>query len=286
MSNIKSLVAKAYVYSRPNSYQLQFGGRRVTFLTDSAYTKNWYYRNRLRGAARGYHEPALTLFLERISSTKKSLLDVGAHLGYFSILFASVPGNNSLAVELDPSNYRELCRAIDFQPQQIKTRIKAMNVGISDESAAIELPQTRPLNSSHRIELSPSQLTESVSVDLVTIGQLLRQTSFVPDLVKIDIEGFEVHGLRGTEELLGRERPLLLIEVHPSGLMQVGGSVQELLSITGAAGYKHFRFLEHRAARGSPLTDQIQLACDTNWDLVCVHSSDEDGLAAVGAFLA
>ena len=285
MSSFKKLVASAYINTRPDHYTVKFAGRSVRFVTDDEYSKRWYYRNRLKRTYRGYNEPSLTLFVERLSSSRRCFLDVGAHLGYFSILFASVPGNEALAIELDPSNYRALVRAIKGQPDQISRRINSSNVGIFDSQSAIELPRERELDSSHQIEVCAAPQGDSVSVELVTIDELLRRTSFCPDLVKIDIEGFEVHALRGATELLQKTRPMMLIEVHPKRIERIGESVSELFAITEAAGYQHFRFEENRGRKGSLLTRQLSTCNERTWEAVCVHRNDQIGLAAIEEFL-
>ena len=285
MGSFKKLVASAYINTRPDHYTVQFAGRNVRFITDDRYTKRWYYRNRLKRTYRGYDEPSLTLFIERLSSTKRAFLDVGAHLGYFSILFASVPGNKALAIELDPSNYRALVRAIEAQLDQMRKRIITSNVGIFDDHSAIEIPRERELDSSHQIEVCAEPQEDSVSVELVTIDELLERTSFCPDLVKIDIEGFEVHALRGTSELLQKTRPMMLIEVHPERIERLGESVSELFEITEAAGYQHFRFEENRGRKGSMLTRDISTCNQQTWEAVCVHPDDQVGLAAIEEFL-
>lgn len=280
-SRFKGLAAKVYLGSRSNQYELPFAGRTVQFLTDRPYSKSWYHRNRLRGAVHGYHEPALTLLLERLATNKHELLDVGSHLGYFSILFASVPGNRAVAVELDPTNFRELARSIDWQPESIRSRIEAVNIGISDSPGTIRVPQSRPHDSSHRIDGPQVEGSELLSVRLTTIDALTDEMSFTPGVVKIDVEGFEVHALRGATKLLFHVRPVWLIEIHPPQIRSVGEQVPDVLLRTKEAGYRHFQFREHRGLRGSVLTEDVSIAGDGNRDIVCIHSEDASALAAV-----
>lgn len=285
MTSLRKLVAKAYVHSRPATYRVPFAGREVHLLTDTYYTKNWYYRNRLRGAIHGYHEPAVTLLLERLAARKHSFLDVGSHLGYFSILFASVPGNEAVAIELDPSNFRALMRGAEMQPAEVRSRIRALNIGISDQSGTIEVPRSRALDSSRRIGGTLDDVEDRVSVPLTTIDRLAADLRLLPDVIKVDVEGFEVHALRGARSVLANERPLLLIEVHPAGIAGEGESVSNLLAMLNDAGYKCYRFLQHRAKAGSYLTTDILTHDDSNWDVICVHEGDQVGLETIAPLL-
>jgi len=47
--------------------------------------------------------------------------------------------------------------------------------------------------------------------------------------MKIDCEGYELKILQGAREILRRDRPVLLIEVHPQFLPQFGGSVRQVV---------------------------------------------------------
>lgn len=285
LRRFKGLVVSAYLKRRPDFYEVPFAGRSVRFLTDRPYTKIWYYRNRFRSALRGYHEPSLTMLLERLAGCKHALLDVGSHLGYFPVLFASVPGNRAVAVELDPSNFRELVRGVDWQPQAVRERIQTLNAGISDGPYTIDVARSRPHNSSHRIDSPQSDTTDVISVRLVAIDALLEEIAFTPDVVKIDVEGFEAHALRGAKQLLDRTHPVLLIEIHPIRMHSLGENADAIMEKTRAAGYRHFQFRDHRSLKGSALTEAVSLAGDYNRDLVCIHSGDTAGLAAIEPFL-
>jgi len=285
MTSLKRLGVKAYLRSRPPTYRVPFAGREVSLLTDTPYTKSWYYRNRLRRAIHGYYEPAVTLLLERLAACKHTFLDVGSHLGYFSILFASVPGNEAVAIELDPSNFRALSRGVEAQPGEVRARIRALNVGISDEPGSIDLPRSRALDSSHRIGGKLDDPTESVRVPLTTIDRLAVDLRLFPDVIKIDVEGFEVHALRGARSVLANERPLLLMEVHPARIAGEGESVSDLIAILHDASYKCYRFLEHRASAGSYLTADILAHEDPNWEAICVHERDQVGLETLAPLL-
>ncbi|NRG18320.1 FkbM family methyltransferase [Rhizobiales bacterium] len=282
---MKRLVAAAYIKSRPDRYEVPFAGSAAAFLTDRPYPKTWYFRNRLKRAIHGYHEPAMTFLLERLAESKTSLLDIGSHLGYFSVLFASVPDHHAAAIELDPSNFRELDRCFKWQPEPVRGQLHAYNLGISDAPGTLDLPKERPHNASHHINSVSEDGADLVTVELTTVDDFVTRMSPPPDVVKIDVEGFEVHALRGASTLLSRQKPVLLIEVHPPQIRGLGEDVHDVISITKAAGYTHFQFHEHRGLQGSSLTRTVEIEGDANRDLICIHQDDEAGLKAVGHLL-
>ena len=65
--------------------------------------------------------------------------------------------------------------------------------------------------------------------------------------IKMDVDGHECHVLRGARELLGGDKPVLLMEIMPYGLEEQGDSLEKLFEILLPLGYQLF------SLDGSPL---------------------------------
>jgi FkbM family methyltransferase len=63
---------------------------------------------------------------------------------------------------------------------------------------------------------------EAVRVEVTTIDDFCRQGEIRPTLIKIDIEGFEFHALRGAAETISKYRPIIIIELHPHIWPEIG----------------------------------------------------------------
>jgi hypothetical protein len=59
---------------------------------------------------------------------------------------------------------------------------------------------------------------DSAGIGHITLDTLVAECGFVPDVVKIDIEGWEVEALGGAANLLSSRKPSLIIEVHSADL--------------------------------------------------------------------
>jgi len=257
----------------PRVYEVAVDGRPVRFLTDHPYTKWWFHRNRRDGFLGGWHEPSVTAFLVEAIRTRETFVDVGAHLGYFSVLFATRPGHRALAVEFDPSNAFELGRQVAFQPADIRRRIEVVHCGIADAPGELAVPQARPLYPGHAAVPATGDPRDSVRVPILPLDQLVRERGFAPEVVKIDVEGLEERVLEGASEVLERFRPVLLIEVHPEKMGAFGSTPAAVGHRLERAGYRLFTFADHRAHHLSPLSEAWDPGARTNHDLVAVPDS-------------
>lgn len=160
----------------------------------------------------------------------RTLFDVGANCGFYSILCCS----------RDPE-----LKAVCFEPQQLSMSRLQHNVvanrldrQISVVKAAVgaragECTLRISANSSlAAVSTSPVQLFEAASevqVKLITLDEFAQSAGLFPDLIKVDVEGFEVEVLRGSEKCLQHAR-YLIVEHHSRELK---GACESLIRDAG-----------------------------------------------------
>jgi FkbM family methyltransferase len=161
------------------------------------------------------------LFKEELSEGMV-VVDVGANIGYYTLIAASIvgPRGRVIAIEPDPRNFHLLTRNIEAN--EYTDFVEAHRVAVSDKvgTANIYLSEATNLNTLFDPErsggLSNVKTEAVVGIETVSLDDLLKDRRGI-NFVRMDIEGFEVEAFAGMVETLGRSEPpcKILFEVHP-----------------------------------------------------------------------
>ena len=148
----------------------------------------------------GLYEIELNRHLRSIAKRGYTSFDLGGQYGYDALLLAKLTGAHVLSVEMDPELAQEITENARANPA---------------------LP---------RIDVEAAFVSDEEGETSVTIDGLARR-HFVPDLIKLDIEGGEVAALRGAKTVLTDRKPAIQLEVH-------GADIEwECLDLLRSAGY-------------------------------------------------
>jgi FkbM family methyltransferase len=177
----------------------------------------------------------LDAFIHEMGARRR-FLDVGACHGVFALAFAQGrPDARALALEPSPPAHRILADNLGRNGLQ--------NVILKPVAAGAVPGRVRMRQVWHHLEAVPDAEDGEGLVDLPveTVDDLCARLGFRPDLMKIDVEGYELAVLVGARETLARERPRLFLELHPERLRELGGSVEEVVSLLTGIGYRFMR---------------------------------------------
>jgi FkbM family methyltransferase len=181
------------------------------------------------------HEPAATAALRSLIRPGSRVLDIGANIGYYALLESRIvgPEGKILAVEPSPTNACLLRRNVELNSAE-NVAVFECAVGAQDGVGSLHLSSHSNLNS--MIRNPELDHTSSVAVALRSVDSIVDETGINPDLVRMDIEGYETEALAGMAATLDRQRPHLVIELHP----QICGpaAIEALLRDISARGYR------------------------------------------------
>jgi FkbM family methyltransferase len=176
------------------------------------------------------HQTATDKLLEKIIKKGDLIFDIGANIGYLSILFSHLTGSTGkvIAIEPSPRSFNLLERNISIGLNSSNCNIKAINIGISEEQGELILNETNCLERSS-LEAA-NEKTNQILVAVKNLDTLCREHGN-PSFVKIDVEGHEHYVFKGAEILLSKAdaRPLIMFEaLEPSQLNQCIRTINKL----------------------------------------------------------
>lgn len=167
------------------------------------------------GYASGFAEPGVQAILSKHLKRGDCFYDVGAHIGFYSVIAARLVGKSGLVIafEPDPDNVKVL--------QKICTRnnldhICALPAAVWNQGGRVQFQRGKDPSRmtgrvvSQNVQLSGCQLLSCPAVALDTFSASNRPPTFV----KIDVEGGELMVLKGAQTTLRSFRPTLLVEIH------------------------------------------------------------------------
>lgn len=191
-------------------------------------------------ATRGF-EPEVHEAVTRKIGSGMSVLDVGAHVGLFTLAAALRvgPTGRVVAFEPSPATLANLHRHVALNGFGDRVEVVPAVVGeVEGETSFFIHGETMSASIARASvdELSPGQRAmpaTEIHVPVVTLDGFCARRGIRPDHVKIDVEGGELQVLRGAEELLLSTADVVC-EIHPAQLEAAGDSEEALIAfVTG-----------------------------------------------------
>ena len=172
-----------------------------------------------------------------------TFLDIGAHVGFFSMIAAKLVGESGsvYSFEMNPENYSRLMTNAGLNDFK---NIRPHNWAVSDDSKPIYFWVNQDNDGGHSLwdcgkhsfneksRVSPQKMASySIALDHYnSIGKV--------DFIKMDVEGAEVLALNGMIELLKKNLPIVALEINNFGLAQMGHKYQDIRTIMNEIGYR------------------------------------------------
>ena len=162
------------------------------------------------------------------------IVDIGANIGYTSLVMSSLVKTGAVVgFEPDPYSYQQI---LGNYKRNKQTNVKCYNIGLGEQSGIAFLEER--LETCRGANRIAAKDVSGIEIKLDTFDTIFPQLDFKKiDLIKIDVEGYELKILRGAKEILKRFKPLLFIEVDENNLKDQGDSAKELIFFLQELGY-------------------------------------------------
>lgn len=156
------------------------------------------------------YEPHITRVLTETLKAGDVFLDLGANIGYFSLMAAGIVREQGKVISFEPNALNLQLLYSSIVENQFKN-IKVYPFAASDSSQILKLTS---FGSNGYLESAPSGETNFQLVQSVVVDELLQCETRI-DVVKMDIEGYETLALKGMDKTVRKHRPVILTEYSP-----------------------------------------------------------------------
>lgn len=194
----------------------------------------------------GLIEPGLTsLLLDRVTPSAV-VYDVGAHLGYYSLLAARL---GATVHAFEPSR-----SALPLLGENVKSRATVVRAGLWSEETELEFKDFglshSALNTFIRAkDPSLGEPATTYAAAVTTIDGYVELGGDAPDLIKVDAEGAELEVLRGAAKTMRTARPLITVEV---GDADDTPRSRDVIDFAAASGYDAAEVTPHGTRPHAP----------------------------------
>ena len=165
----------------------------------------------------GFFEANLTNFLLNYIKEGDVILDVGAHVGYYTMLTSKLIGDKGQVHSFEPTP-----RTFNTLKENTKEKnnVTVNNNAVLDHETEIEFvdygPKFSAFNSFQKRtsdEMKFLSEPEKIKVKTVSLDKYCDNKNIIPDFIKIDAEGAEYLILEAMKNIIDNKKPLITIEV-------------------------------------------------------------------------
>jgi FkbM family methyltransferase len=159
----------------------------------------------------GSWEPKTTDLIKQIVKRNDTVIDIGANIGYFTILFAKLVGNEGAVYAFEPTN-----KYFKFLKDNVLinelSNVRIFNKGLSDKNGEMEIfidDSSATIHQPIASDIKDKEIIRLMTLDEFVVEHDLKAINFI----KIDIDGHEPFVLDGAINSIRIFKPVIILEI-------------------------------------------------------------------------
>jgi FkbM family methyltransferase len=169
--------------------------------------KRWTVGSCSHGCWLGSYEYQKRIVFEKTVTQGSVVFDIGAHVGFYTLLASVMVGSNGRVFAFEPSP-RNLFYLKKHLQLNCITNVKIIEAAVSDCYSITSFVEGRGSTMGH---ISPDG---KLLVKTVNLDKLISRGIPIPNFIKIDVEGAEMKVLSGAKSMLANVHPTLFLATH------------------------------------------------------------------------
>jgi len=177
---------------------------------------------------KAYADRAERQLLQKILFSGAVVVDAGANIGIYSKFLSRCVGPNGVVHSFEPSP--DNCMRLRSATRKLPN-VNLCPAAVGERSGETMLYISDKLNVDHRAYATEENARRALQVGMVALDDYFKPGQRV-DLLKLDIQGYELHALQGAKRIINENQDIkLLLEFWPYGLKQAGVNWNALIEM-------------------------------------------------------
>ncbi len=186
---------------------------------------------------RGSYEPHVTEVFKSHLKAGMSVIDIGANIGYFTMLAASLVGKSGQVIAFEPNSDNVKLLELSRRDNDF-ANVHVLQSAAGRETGLLVLNTSVTNGTTSQLSDDSLSLLDSTIVQCLKVDDFVRGDQTI-DLIKVDVEGAEYNALLGAERTILRCKPLITSEFTPGMLPGISGVTgEEFLSYVVSLRYE------------------------------------------------
>jgi len=185
----------------------------------------------------GIRERECTKIFKKELTERTKLMDIGANIGYYTLITASIIGylGKVYAIEPEKRNFEILKKNVKLN---FYRNVELYNLAIGDKNEERFLAKSGCSNLHRVAKMSDYKKMNKKRIGVVTADEFLRNKTV--NFIKMDVEGFEYYIIKGMSKTLSKNTKLkMFIEVHPENIRNYyGENIETMLEYLASGNFK------------------------------------------------
>lgn len=208
-------------------YRTRFG--HLFWLNTMSYVDQCIIRN-------GIFEDKSTEAINLLVKPGDIVLDIGANIGYYSVLLSNLVGKNGKVICFEPTKYFRTVLKRNVEENNLNN-VEIVNIGLSNKRQTLNIHISESTATLHSPGGESPQNSECIN--LVPLDEFIIEHNLPRiDFIKIDIDGHEPLFFEGAWSTIDKFDPIILLEISHSHYLEAGYTAWDFYEMLKRKQYK------------------------------------------------
>ncbi len=199
----------------------------------------------------GVYDPFETELVKKEIKNGDIVLDIGANIGYYTLIYAKLVGENGkvFAFEPDPDNFAILKKNVETNGYK---NVILNQKAVSDVGGKLRL-YLKHSSAAHSI-FDPHDSNKFIEIDSIRLDDYFKNYEENINFIKMDVEGAEGKVIQGMRSILGKNKDIkVVMEFWPLGINRSGIEPEKHLELISQLGFNIYHINEEEK-KAEPVT--------------------------------